>query len=125
MQGPLAYEFDDNVQRIDLDVVWSYLSTEAYWARWRTRDIVEQQIRAAWRIVGAYERASGAQVGFARAFSDGFAFAYLADVFVLAAHRGNGLGVGIVRKMIDEGPGARFQWALHTRDAHALYAKFG
>jgi GNAT superfamily N-acetyltransferase len=125
MQASAEYEFDDNVQRIDVDLVWGYLSTEAYWGRWRTRDIVESQIRTAWRVVGAYAPGSGAQVGFARAFSDGFAAAYLADVFVLREHRGHGLGLEIVRKMIDEGPGAKFLWMLHTRDAHALYAKFG
>jgi len=125
MHANAAYEFDDNAQRIDVDLVWDFLSKEAYWGRWRTRDIVEQQIRSAWRVVGAYQRASGAQVGFARAFSDGFAAAYLADVFVLPEHRGHGLGVGLVRTMIEEGPGARFLWMLHTRDAHDLYAKFG
>jgi GNAT superfamily N-acetyltransferase len=125
MQASAAYEFDDNPERIDLDVVWGYLSTEAYWGRWRNRDIVEKQIRSAWRVVGAYQGSTGAQVGFARAFSDGFAAAYLADVFVLPAHRGHGLGVGLVRTMIEEGPGARFLWMLHTRDAHSMYQKFG
>src|SRR5690348_2509812 len=108
MQARAGYEFDDNRQRIDVDVVWKYLSTDAYWARWRTRDVFEKQLEAAWRVVGAYESSTGAQVGFARAFSDGYAAAYLADVFVLPAHRGYGLGIGIVRTMIDEGPGARF-----------------
>lgn len=125
MQASAAYEYDDNPERIELDVVWGYLSSEAYWGRWRNRDIVEKQIRSAWRVVGAYERGTGAQVGFARAFSDGFAAAYLADVFVLPAHRGHGLGVGLVRTMIEEGPGARFLWMLHTRDAHRMYQKFG
>jgi hypothetical protein len=27
--------------------------------------------------------------------------------------------------MIDNGPGARFRWLLHTRDAHRLYERFG
>jgi GNAT superfamily N-acetyltransferase len=119
------YEFDDDPRRIDFAVVWKYLSNEAYWARWRPRDVAERQIRSAWRVVGAYERASGAQVGFARAFSDGFAAAYLADVFVLPAHRGGGVGLELVRTMIEEGPGARFLWMLHTRDAHGMYAKLG
>ena len=44
---------------------------------------------------------------------------------VLPAHRGRGLGVRLVREMIDEGPGARFLWMLHTRDARGLYEKFG
>src|ERR671932_2495238 len=123
--GTPLYERDEARDRVDLEVVWGYLSTEAYWGRWRPREIVEQQVRTAWRVVGAYEQDSGAMVGFARAFSDGFAFAYLADVFVLPAHRGRGLGVRLVRKMIDEGPGARFFWMLHTRDARGLYEKFG
>ncbi len=119
------YEFDDTLERIDVEAVWQFLSTEAYWARWRPRDIFEAQLRSAWRVVGAYEVSSGRQVGFARAFSDGYALAYLADVFVVPEHRGRGVSVGLLRKMIDEGPGARFQWMLHTRDAHGLYEKFG
>jgi GNAT superfamily N-acetyltransferase len=125
MQASADYQFDDNRERIDIDVVWDFLSTQAYWARWRTRAIVEQQIHTAWRVVGAYQRGNGAQVGFARAFSDGVAAAYLADVFVLPQHRGHGLGAGLVRTMIEDGPGSRFLWMLHTRDAHDLYAKFG
>jgi GNAT superfamily N-acetyltransferase len=108
---------------VDLDVVWTFLSTQAYWARWRTRADVEQQIRSAWRIVHA--RQGDAFVGFARAMSDGVALAYLADVFVVPEHRGHGVGRRLVAAMIEEGPGARFRWLLHTNDAHDLYAEFG
>jgi GNAT superfamily N-acetyltransferase len=120
-----GYEVDDNPGRLDMNIIWTFLSTEAYWMRWRTREIVAQQVRGAWRVVGAYEKSSGSMVGFARAFSDGFSNAYLADVFVLPEHRGRGLGKAIVRKMIDDGPGARFRWMLHTQDAHGLYQQFG
>ena len=120
-----AYVVDDDPARIDLDAVWNFLSSDAYWGRQRTRDIVEYQIRTAWRVVGAYEAVSGKLVGFMRALSDGCTIAYLADVFVLPDHRGNGLSVRMLRKMIDEGPGASFRWMLHTQDAHGLYAKFG
>jgi GNAT superfamily N-acetyltransferase len=108
-----------------MDVLWDFLSTQAYWGRWRTRAIVEQQVRSAWRTVAAYQQSSGAMVGFARAVSDGCALAYLADVFVLPTHRGHGLGVRLVRAMIEEGEGTNFHWMLHTTDAQALYAKFG
>ncbi|GAA4538344.1 GNAT family N-acetyltransferase [Amycolatopsis samaneae] len=120
-----VYELDDDLARVDLDVVWKFLSTEAYWARWRTREQVEEQVRTAWRVVGAYETAGGRQVGFARAFSDGVAMAYLADVFVVADARGTGLGKELVREMIDNGPGANFRWMLHTSDAHELYRRYG
>jgi GNAT superfamily N-acetyltransferase len=119
-----GYEVSADPERIDLDVVWSYLHDEAYWGRGRSRANVEDQVRGAWRVVGAYAE-DGAQVGFARAVSDGVAFAYLADVFVLKAHRRAGLGRRLVRTMIDDGPGANFRWLLHTGDATFLYASFG
>jgi GNAT superfamily N-acetyltransferase len=121
----MGYEADDDPRRIDLEVVWGFLSTEAYWHRWRTRADVEKQVATAWRVVGVYEEGSGDQVGFARAVSDGVSDAYLADVFVLRAHRGRGLGELLVRTMIDEGPGANFRWVLFTADAHGLYRRFG
>ena len=52
-------------------------------------------------------------------------FAYLADVFVVRAARGAGLGQALVEAMIERGPGAHLRWALHTADAHGLYRKFG
>jgi GNAT superfamily N-acetyltransferase len=119
-----SFELDDDPRRLDRDAVWRYLSTEAYWGRWRRRDQVEQQIDGAWRVVGAYDP-SDATVGFGRAVSDGVGFAYLADVYVEKTVRGRGLGVALVRFMIDDGPGRGFRWALHTRDAHGLYARFG
>jgi hypothetical protein len=43
-----------------------------------------------------------------------------AHVFVLASHRGAGLGHRTVEEMIDRGPGARFRWLPHTADATLL-----
>ena len=121
----MTYVLSDAPDRLDRDAVWRFLSTEAYWARWRSRADVERQIDGAWRVVGVYVEETGEQVGFARAVSDGVAFAYLADVFVDAAHRGSGLGRRLVAAMIDEGPGADFRWTLFTGDAHGLYREFG
>jgi GNAT superfamily N-acetyltransferase len=118
------YELDDAPDRVDLDAVWRFLSTEAYWGRWRTRADVEQQVRGAWRVVGCYAT-TGELVGFCRAVSDGVAFAYLADVYVEPAHRGRGLGKRLVETMVEGGPGADFRWLLHTADAHGLYQRFG
>jgi GNAT superfamily N-acetyltransferase len=120
-----GYEFDDDPARIDRDVVWAFLSTAAYWGRWRGREHVEQHINGSWRMVGAYRVDTAAMVGFARAVSDGLSLAYLADVFVLPEHRGRGIGTGLVAAIIEDGPGAGFRWMLHTADAHGLYAKFG
>ena len=117
-------EVDDDPLRVDADAVWRFLSQDGYWGRWRTRNELDRQIHRAWRVTRAYHRADGL-VGFARAISDGVGLAYLADVFVLPGHRGHGLGSAIVRCMIDDGPGRRFRWLLHTADAHPLYAPFG
>jgi GNAT superfamily N-acetyltransferase len=116
---------DDDPARVDRDWVWKMLSTEAYWHRWRTRDHVNAQLDAAWRLVGIYEDTTGAQVGFARASSDGVSDAYLADVIVDPQARGRGAGKLLVRAMIDDGPGAGFRWTLFTGDAHGLYEQFG
>uniref|UniRef100_UPI00389948AE GNAT family N-acetyltransferase n=1 Tax=Goodfellowiella coeruleoviolacea TaxID=334858 RepID=UPI00389948AE len=119
------YEVDDDPGRVDRDAVWAFLSEHAYWGRWRRREHVERQLAAAWRVVGVYHRPSGALVGFARVVSDGVALAYLADVYVVPAHRGQGLGTALVRATVEHGPGREFRWLLHTDDAHGLYAKVG
>jgi RimJ/RimL family protein N-acetyltransferase len=117
------YEIDDDPGRVDTDAAVAFLTTQAYWGRWRGAGDIKGQIAAAWRVVGAYDRA-GAMVGFARAHGDG-GCAYLADVYVLPGHRGTGLGQAVVRMMIEDGPGAGWRWMLHTSDAHGLYRQFG
>jgi GNAT superfamily N-acetyltransferase len=118
-----GYELDDDLARIDVRAVHAYLSDESYWANGRSRETVERLVREATHVVGLYYEES--QVGFARAFSDGVALAYLADVYVLPEHRGRGLGVELAREIVENGPLARVRWILHTRDAHDLYRKLG
>jgi GNAT superfamily N-acetyltransferase len=120
----MDYHLDDDPARLDLGAIWAFLSEHAYWGRWRDLTVLKRQIAASWRVVGAY-CATGEQVGFARAVSDGQALAYLADVYVHPDHRGHGLGQALIHKMIEEGPGREFRWMLHTADAHELYARFG
>ena len=120
---PGGYELDDDPARIDIDAVHDYLANRSYWAEGRPRETVERLVGEATRVVGLY--AEGRQVGFARAFSDGVALAYLADVYVLPAHQGRGLGVELVREILENGPLTEVKWILHTRDAHDLYRRFG
>ena len=119
-----GYELDDDPKRIDIDAVHAFISGESYWGQGRPRATVERVIRKADRVVGLYK--DGAQVGFCRAVTDeGARLAYLADVYVLGEHRGRGLGLELVREMVDNGPLAENTWLLHTRDMHGLYAKVG
>jgi GNAT superfamily N-acetyltransferase len=121
----IDFEIDDDRCRVDRDVLWEFLSTKAYWGRFRDRAKVERQLDNAWRVVAAYRKDTGEMIGYARAFSDGEASAYLADVFVVEQARGRGVGKALVHAMIEEGPGPYFRWMLHTLDAHELYRPFG
>lgn len=120
---PGGFELDDEPERIDRAEVHRFLSTESYWATGRSRETQDRLIAGASRVVGLYR--DGRQVGFCRAAGDGVAVTYLADVYVLPELRGHGLGVELVREMIENGPLASSRWILHTADAHGLYEKFG
>lgn len=126
MSEPLAeYEITTESGRFDLDVIHRYLSTESYWAHGIPRDVVERSIRHS-LCFAILESVTGAQVGFARVTTDRATFAYLADVFVLAPHRGRGLSKRLMSAILPhpELQGLR-RWMLGTRDAHVLYAGFG
>jgi len=119
-----GYELDDDRGRVDRDAVHAYLGGVSYWAEGRPRDRQDELIDSSDHVVGLYHE--GAQVGFARAVDcDAAGFVYLADVYVLDEHRGRGLGVELVREIVERGPYAERRWVLHTRDAHSLYEKLG
>jgi GNAT superfamily N-acetyltransferase len=119
-----GYELDDDRARLDHEAIHAYISGVSYWAKGRTRERQDELIDASARVVGLYK--GGEQVGFARAVDcDAAGFVYLADVYVLDEHRGRGLGVELVREIVENGPLAERTWVLHTRDAHALYEKLG
>jgi GNAT superfamily N-acetyltransferase len=118
-----GYELSDDRDRLDREAVHAYLTT-AYWALGRTRERQDHLIDESGHVVGLYHE--GAQVGFARAVDcEAAHFVYLADVYVLEEHRGTGLGVELVREIVENGPYADRTWVLHTRDAAALYERFG
>jgi GNAT superfamily N-acetyltransferase len=116
-------ELDDDPERIDVAAVHRYLSEESYWAAGRSRAHVQQSIDDAARVIGLYDGVR--QIGFARVISDGVHVSHLCDVYVLESHRGRGLGVELVREAVDNGPHANLNWTLATKDAHALYERFG
>jgi GNAT superfamily N-acetyltransferase len=109
-------------ERLDLDVIHGFLSA-SYWATNIPRATVGRALAGSLNF-GLYR--DGAQIGFARFVSDEATFAYLADVFVLPDHRGQGLATWLVGTALTHPAltGLR-RVLLATRDAHALYAKFG
>lgn len=66
------------------------------------------------------------QVGFARVITDRASFAYLADVYITAEHRGRGLSKALMDAIVNaqELQGLR-RFLLATKDAHDLYRQFG
>jgi GNAT superfamily N-acetyltransferase len=110
--------------RLDLHTIHKLLATDSYWAK---QIPFETFARSAENSLcfGGYD-AAGAQVGFARVISDFATFAYIADVFVLDAHRRRGLGKLLMESIMQHPQlqGLR-RWVLTTRDAHGLYAQFG
>ena len=106
---------------LDLQVIHGYLST-SYWAAGVPEEVVGRSIENSLNF-GVYRGEE--QVGFARVVTDRATFAYLADVFVLEAHRGQGLGKWLVEVILSHPDlqGLR-RWMLATRDAHDLYRRY-
>ncbi|HKI57356.1 MAG TPA: GNAT family N-acetyltransferase [Trueperaceae bacterium] len=113
---------DTDPARLDVDMMHAFL-TASYWARGRSREELGVALANSLPF-GLY--LGGRQVGFARVVTDRLTFAYVADVFVLEAERGRGLGSFLMRCVLDspETRSVRY-WTLFTRDAHALYRRVG
>jgi GNAT superfamily N-acetyltransferase len=117
------YLISTDAQRLDLDVIHRFLSEESYWAPGVTREVVERSIEHS-ICFGLY--GDSGQVGFARVITDRAAFAYLADVFVLAEHRGRGLGKWLVETVLAHPDLQNLRrFFLGTADAHSLYERYG
>lgn len=109
--------------RMDVDAIHRFLSDESYWAKGIPRDAVARAIEHS-LCFGAFDGET--QVGFTRVITDFATFAYLADVFVIASHRGRGIAKKIMAAVMEHPELQSLRrWHLVTRDAHALYAQFG
>ncbi len=119
-----GYSVSDDRDRIDREFVWRWLAHDSYWAKGRTREVMDQAIDGS-LCFGLYAP-DGSPAGFCRQVTDRATFAFLSDVFVLDAHRGTGAGTFLVRCAIEhpDMAGVR-QQTLRTQDAHGLYEKFG
>ena len=121
---PDGWTISDDRARLDVDLLHHFLAVESYWARGRSRAIVERSLANS-LCFGLYA-ADGRQAGFARVVSDRAVIAHLNDVFVLPAWRGRGLGKALVAAVLAHPELVMVaRWTLSTSDAHALYASFG
>jgi GNAT superfamily N-acetyltransferase len=118
-----AYNVSTNFTDMDLDVIHGFISG-SYWAKGIPVATLQRALENS-LCFGVFTQA-GEQVGFARMITDKATFAYLADVFVLETHQGKGLSKLLMTAILahPELQGLR-RMMLATRDAHALYHKFG
>jgi GNAT superfamily N-acetyltransferase len=116
-----GYLISTDASMLDLEVVHGYLS-RSYWAAGVPEDVVRRSIENS-LCFGVYRGEE--QAGFARVVTDRATFAYLADVFVLEEHRGQGIGKWLVEVILSHPDlqGLR-RWMLATRDAHDLYRRY-
>ena len=115
------YTISTDKTKLDLTVIHDFLFT-CYWCKGIPKEVVARSIENS-LCFGVYK--GEAQVGFARVVTDYATFMYIGDVFILEAHRGQGLGVAMMDALINHPDlqGIR-TWLLLTADAHGLYRKF-
>ncbi|MFC0007826.1 GNAT family N-acetyltransferase [Micromonospora siamensis] len=122
---PDGFQLSTDPDRLDLDRVHHWLSTDAYWALGRDRATVERAFAGSIGY-GVYRPGDGVQVAVARVVTDRVTFAWLSDVYVDREQRGRRLGswlAGAVRDHLAE-LGVR-RILLSTADAHEVYRRIG
>ena len=116
------FTITDRREDLDVELIHNFLR-ESYWAKGIPRAIVEKSVNHS-VCFGLYHNSK--QVGFGRVVSDRATFAFIADVFVVPAYRGRGLGKWLVSCVLahPELQGLRRR-LLATLDAHGLYEQNG
>lgn len=95
-----GYPVSTDRQRLDLGVIHLFLGG-SYWTRGVSEKNVRRRVENSlcFGLYGEDDLRPG-QVGFARVVTDFVTVCYLADVFVLEGHRGNGLGKWLVETVL-------------------------
>lgn len=118
-----GYTITTDKSLMDVPAIHKWLSEESYWVK----DIALHNVKKSFDnsfCIGIL--LDNEQVGYGRLITDYASFAYMADVYVKAEHRGKGLAKMMIKIMLSQ------DWVmglrgvmLGTRDAHDLYRQFG
>lgn len=119
----MSYSIIDGADKMDISQVMDLLK-QTYWADKRPLEQVRRSMEHS-RCYGIYLEAERRLVGFARVISDFATTYYLCDVIVDAACQHKGLGSALVSYIENLPEYQGLRGVLITRDAHALYEKFG
>jgi GNAT superfamily N-acetyltransferase len=119
----VPYLVSTDPARLDPIAIHAFLATSSYWAEAIPLDVVRRSLEGS-LCFGLY--GPEGQIGLARVITDRATFAYLCDVYVLPAYRGQGLGLWLMQCVMGSPQlqGLR-RWLLATADAHRLYAQVG
>ena len=118
----MTIDLSDDVARLDVDLVHEWLAS-SYWSPGIDRALLDRAIAGS-HCLGSYD--GDGQVGFARAITDHATFAWIADVWVDEAVRGEGLGRRMVGWFLDHPRLAGIRRVgLVTGDAHGVYEALG
>jgi len=119
----MSVEITTDTERINYDYVHDYLCNHSYWAKGRTKEIVNKSIKGSlcFSVIKGNK-----QIGFARVISDFATYAYLADVFIESKYRGSGYSKQLMKNIMNH-PDLQDvdRWMLLTSNAHGLYRRFG
>jgi GNAT superfamily N-acetyltransferase len=120
-----SYEISADPSRLDADLIYQWLSLDAYWALGRPREKQDLAIAGSLNF-GVYDRVSGSQLGYARIITDQATFGWLCDVYIARPVRGKGLGTALIAAVRDHLAqyGLR-RVLLATADAQGVYATAG
>ena len=119
----MKYRILDGAEQMRLEEIVRLLRM-TYWADKRPVEQIERSLRSS-SCYGVMLDEEKMLVGFARVISDYATTWYLCDVVIDEAYRGRGLGTALLSYIESRPQYAGLRGILITRDAHALYRKFG
>jgi GNAT superfamily N-acetyltransferase len=85
-----------DTSKLDLELICDFLST-AYWSNQRPQETILKSLEHS-LCFGLYHQDQ--QIGLARVVTDCATFAYVCDVFVIDAYRGQGLGKWLMETIV-------------------------
>jgi GNAT superfamily N-acetyltransferase len=117
------YSISTDNKLLDPAVIHHFISKESYWGQGRSMETVQRSLDHSLNF-GVFK--GNQQVGFARIVTDFATFAWVADVFIVEEHRGQGLSKWLMETILAHPRLQGFRrWVLATKDAQELYRRFG
>jgi GNAT superfamily N-acetyltransferase len=118
-----SFQVSTDRTRLDVPMIYRFLSENSTWAVGISRDVVERSIENSLCFGGYLD---GRQIAFARVVTDYATFANLVDVFVVPEYRGRGYAKQLIRVVMEHPSLQQLRrFTLNTSDSHSLYARFG